>query len=68
MQGLAVDKLARKLRRLSKLQNLSFKGVGLTDSGLIRLSEIIKSLSDLTYLGLANNEINGEELPVLVYR
>jgi DNA polymerase III delta prime subunit len=66
LQGLAVKKLSKHLRSLSKLQNLKFSYAGLTDTDVSTLSESISELKKLTFLGLSDNKINGEGLESLV--
>ena len=67
MQGLAVKRLSEKLQLTPRLQNLNLDNTTLTDSDVSTLStHIMKNLKSLTYLGLANNRITGEELPSLI--
>lgn len=66
LKGIAKDILGSSLGLFSKLRNLNFYEVGLTDSDVNALSESIQRLNSLTYLGLASNEINGEGLQQLV--
>lgn len=66
LKGIAKDILGSNLSSFLKLQNLNFYEVGLTDSDVNALSESIRKLTSLTYLGLASNEINGEGLQQLV--